>query len=53
MELSNKVEVKFRLDVNQKKALKKLNPLILEVSILDDASVKKAGEEIIKLLRKP
>ncbi len=33
------------------KVLKKLNPDILEVSVLDDASVKKAGEEIVKLLK--
>jgi GTP-binding protein len=35
-----------------RKALKKLNPDILEVSVLDDASVKKIGEEIVQLLRK-
>jgi GTP-binding protein len=31
-----------------RKALKKLNPDILEVSVLDDASVKKIGEEIVQ-----
>jgi len=35
-----------------RKALKKLNPDILEVSVLYDASVKKIGEEIVQLLRK-
>jgi GTP-binding protein len=35
-----------------RKALKKLNSDILEVSVLDDASVKKIGEEIVQLLRK-
>ena len=35
-----------------RKALKKLNPNILEVSVLDDASIKKIGEEIVQLLRK-
>jgi GTP-binding protein len=35
-----------------RKALKKLNPDTLEVSVLDDAAVKKIGEEIVKSLRK-
>lgn len=35
-----------------RKALKKHNPDIFEVSVLDDASVKKIGEEIVQLLRK-
>ncbi len=35
-----------------KTAFKKLNPDILTVSILDDASVKELGDEIVKRLRK-
>jgi len=35
-----------------RKALKKINPEIFEVSVLDDAAVKKIGEEIVQLLQK-
>ncbi len=35
-----------------RKSLKKFSPDILEVSVLDDASIKKIGEDILKLLQK-
>jgi len=39
-------------DVQKKiKEMKKINPLVLSVSVLDDASIKKFGDELVKILR--